>query len=198
MPDGSRLILVVGASGAAKDSVIGGARAALAGRSDVVFPRRVITRPADATGGEDHEPCDAGTFRRRVAAGDFALHWLANGLSYGVPAGIEQDLAAGRAVIVNVSRAVVADAEARYPGLRVCVIAASAAVRAQRLRRRGRESADAVEARLGRAVSLPVCARNVREIDNDGPLGASVTALIGTILECLADGQVAVPVPASG
>jgi ribose 1,5-bisphosphokinase PhnN len=55
-----------------------------------------------------------------------------------------------------------------------------------------------VEARLGRAVSLPVCARNVREIDNDGPLGASVTALIGTILECLADGQVAVPVPVSG
>ena len=106
--------------------------------------------------------------------------------------------AAGRAVIVNVTRAIVADAEARYPGLRVCVIAASAAVRAERLRRRGRESAGAMEARLGRAVSLPVCARNVLEIDNDGALDASVAVLVGTILDCQADGQIAAPVPASG
>ncbi len=185
MPDGSRLIFVVGPSGVGKDSVIYGARAALVGRPDVIFPRRVITRPVDASGGEDHDPSDAETFRRRADAGDFALHWQANGLSYGVPKAIDMHLAGGRAVVVNVSRAIIPAAEARYPGLCVCVITASPDARAARLRQRGRESAGDIETRLGRADAFPVAARHVRRIDNDGPLAASVAALVETIIERL-------------
>ena len=55
-----------------------------------------------------------------------------------------------------------------------------------------------MEARLERAASVPLRARNVCEIDNDGALDASVAVLVGAILECLADGQIAAPVPASG
>jgi phosphonate metabolism protein PhnN/1,5-bisphosphokinase (PRPP-forming) len=189
MPDGARLILVVGPSGAGKDSVMRGARAALADRRDVVFPRRVITRPPDASGGEDHEPCAPDVFRQRVAAGDFALHWQANGLDYGVPEAIDRDLAAGKAVVVNVSRAIVADTEVRYPGLCVCVVTASAAVRAGRLQQRGRESVADIASRLERATAFTVAARHVREIDNDGPLEASVALLVETILSCLAAAQ---------
>jgi phosphonate metabolism protein PhnN/1,5-bisphosphokinase (PRPP-forming) len=185
MPDGSRLVFVVGPSGAGKDSIIYGARAVLAHRPDVIFPRRVITRPVDASGGEDHDPCDAATFHRRADAGDFALHWQANGLSYGVPASIDAHLAAGRAVVVNVSRAIIPAAEARYPGLCVCVITASPAVRAGRLRQRGRESAGDIETRLGRADAFTVTARHVREINNEGPLAAGVAALVRTIVERL-------------
>ena len=182
MPDGSRLVLVVGPSGAGKDSVIRGAQRALAGRPDVVFPRRVITRPPDASGGEDHEPCEPAAFERRVAAGAFALHWQANGLRYGVPATIDGDLAADCAVVVNVSRAIIPAAEARYPGLCVCVITASPAVLAARLRQRGRESADDIATRLGRADAFTVSARHVRTIDNDGPLAASIDALVAAVL----------------
>jgi len=185
MPDGRRLVFVVGPSGAGKDSIIYGARDVLAGRPDVIFPRRVITRPVDASGGEDHDPSDAETFRRRADAGDFALHWQANGLSYGVPASIDAHLAAGRAVVVNVSRAVIPAAEARYPGLCVCVITASHEVRAGRLRWRGRESAGDIETRLGRADAFTISACHVREIDNDGPLADSIAVLVDTIIERL-------------
>lgn len=181
MPDGSRLVLVVGPSGAGKDSVIRGAQQALAARPDVVFPRRVITRPPDASGGEDHEPCEPAAFERHAAAGAFALHWQANGLRYGVPATIDDDLAADRAVVVNVSRAIIPVAETRYPGLCVCVITASPEVLAARLRQRGRESADEIATRLARADAFTVSACHVRIIDNDGPLAAGVDALVAAI-----------------
>ncbi|TPW05570.1 MAG: phnN,nitR, partial [Alphaproteobacteria bacterium] len=56
------LILVVGPSGVGKDSMIEGARAALADDPDVVFVRRDITRAVDA-GGEQHHAVDDETLR---------------------------------------------------------------------------------------------------------------------------------------
>ena len=47
------IIVVVGPSGAGKDSVIGFVAQHFADRADIDFVRRVITRPSDA-GGEDH------------------------------------------------------------------------------------------------------------------------------------------------
>jgi len=48
------LVLVVGPSGAGKDTVIEGARAALGDDTRFRFVRRVVTRPVDP-GGEAHE-----------------------------------------------------------------------------------------------------------------------------------------------
>ena len=98
------LIAVVGPSGAGKDTLMGGARAALAQDTRFRFVRRAITRPAEA-GGEDHEALNASAFAARQEAGGFALFWEAHGLSYGIPSDIEADLAARRVVIANLSRA---------------------------------------------------------------------------------------------
>jgi ribose 1,5-bisphosphokinase len=138
-----RLVLVAGPSGAGKDTVLNYAKARLAGDPGFVFSRRVITRPADAS--EDHEPVtEAEFFRRR-----FALSWQAHGLHYGIPAGIETDLAAGRTVIANVSRGVIAGARQNHRCL-VIEITAPPAVLAARLAARQREAAADIAARLAR------------------------------------------------
>ena len=161
------LYLVVGPSGAGKDTLMDGARAALSDKPNVVFARRVITRPSDA-GGEDHDAVTDAAFDSRHKAGDFMLDWQAHGLKYGVPATYADDLAAGKTVIANVSRGVIEEAIARYSPAVVLEISASPEVLAERLANRGRETADDIRARLNReAAKIPAEAVKIT-ILNDG------------------------------
>ena len=163
------LFLVVGPSGAGKDTLIDGARAALAGDARVVFARRAITRPADA-GGEAHETVTEAEFAARRDAGGFMLHWQAHGLSYGIPSSYADDLAAGRNVVANVSRAVIADAIRRFPPATVLEITASPEILAARLASRGRETRDEIAARLARdAASIPPDATRVTVVNDATP-----------------------------
>ncbi len=146
------LILIVGPSGAGKDTLLNRIRAQLADHPGIRFVRRVITRPGDL-GEEDHETATEQEFELREAAGDFALTWRAHGLHYGIPADIAFDLAKSRVVLANVSRAVVAEAAAKYP-VAVIEITAPAALLADRLQRRGREDAEDVARRLARDIEL--------------------------------------------
>ena len=140
-----RLILVVGPSGAGKDTLLNFARQHFADRADIVFAHRVITRPADIT--EDHEPATEAEF----GAQDFALSWQAHGLSYGIRKDIEADLAAGKQVIANVSRGIIARAREKYRTFLI-EISASPDILAARLAQRGRETAADIAARLARVV----------------------------------------------
>jgi len=167
-----RLILVVGPSGAGKDSLIDGARRALAGHPQFVFPRRIVTRPSDP-GSEDHDSLTEAAFARQRDAGAFFLHWDAHGLSYALPGSIAEALAAGRTVIANVSRAVIEEARRKHPATTVVVVTAPPAVLAERLAARGREDAAAVERRLARAAEQP-SGPGVVTVMNDGALEAAV------------------------
>jgi phosphonate metabolism protein PhnN/1,5-bisphosphokinase (PRPP-forming) len=140
---------VVGPSGAGKDTLIAGA---LRLRPDLRLVRRVITRPAKA-GGEDFDGVTGTEFADRLARGDFALHWQAHGLHYGIP----RDQVAGPGVVVfNGSRAALPLARAVFPDLRVIVVTAPDAVLAARLAARGREAEADIRARLARAAfALP-------------------------------------------
>lgn len=174
------LYLVVGPSGAGKDTLIAGAQVALAGDPRFAFPRRVITRPREA-GGEDHEPASAEAFAAAEAAGAFALAWDAHGQRYGIPRRIEADLAAGRQVIVNVSRAAIAAARRRYGPVRVIVVTAPADVLARRLARRGRETAPEIAERLARIAAAPIEQPDVVEIDNSGSVAEGVGAFLAAL-----------------
>jgi ribose 1,5-bisphosphokinase len=148
---GGTIVFVAGPSGAGKDSLIRCAARRLAQDQRFVFPRRVITRTPERT--EDHDETSSDQFRRAVAEGRFALYWQAHALSYGIPIGIETDLATGRTVTVNVSRNVLAHAIERYRRHLVALIDAPPAVLAQRLAERGRERGSDIDKRVERKTS---------------------------------------------
>jgi ribose 1,5-bisphosphokinase len=132
------LVLVVGPSGAGKDTLLGAARARLTGRSHITFARRAVTRqPSPFENNEAVTPAD---FERAVAAGRYALWWRAHGHGYGVARTIDDEIVAHRTVVVNASRTIIDDARQRYRKLAVVLITAPAEVLAGRLAARGRDS----------------------------------------------------------
>ncbi|MCJ2027280.1 phosphonate metabolism protein/1,5-bisphosphokinase (PRPP-forming) PhnN [Methylobacterium sp. J-067] len=145
-------VLVVGPSGAGKDTLIRMARVALAGEPGIVFPQRLVTRPPSAD--EDNAPIDDDAFARAEAEGRFALSWRAHGLGYALPARCGRLARDGRVVVCNVSRRIVAEARSRYPGTRVVKITAPPQVLAQRLATRARAQDGDLSARLAREASV--------------------------------------------
>ncbi|MBC7133942.1 Ribose 1,5-bisphosphate phosphokinase PhnN [Pseudoruegeria aquimaris] len=171
------LFAIVGPSGAGKDTLM---RAAAQRLPALHLVRRVITRPS-AAGGEDFEGVSEAEFARRLAAGEFVLHWQAHGLRYGIPAQVREVLGEGRQAIFNGSRAMLAEARAQFPALRVIHVTARPEVLAARLAARGRESTEDIAARLARAeIGLPAGIEAI-EIDNSGALEAAVEALVAAL-----------------
>lgn len=145
-----RLVLVVGPSGAGKDTLLRLVQAACADDRDIVFPRRVVTRASSAD--EDNIALSPDEFARARDHGDFAVHWDAHGHSYALPLEINDDIRAGRAVVVNVSRTVIAALRGTYTNVVVVAITAPPDVLAQRLAARARHSDGNIADRLARSV----------------------------------------------
>jgi ribose 1,5-bisphosphokinase len=145
-----RLVLVVGPSGAGKDTLLGLARAACADDPNIVFPRRAITR--EATVSEDNEQLSPDAFREAVERGAFAVNWEAHGHCYALSRAIDDDIRAGRTVIANVSRTVIGALRRAYVDVVVIAITAPPEILAERLAARGRSSDGKIEQRLGRIV----------------------------------------------
>jgi ribose 1,5-bisphosphokinase len=145
-----RLIVVVGPSGAGKDTLIGLARTACADARNIVFPRRVVTREASAF--EDNEQISLDAFRQARTRGDFAVHWEAHGHCYALRRAIDDDIRAGRTVVANVSRTMVNAIRHAYADVTVVSITAPSEILAGRLGARARSSDGQIEHRLSRAV----------------------------------------------
>lgn len=145
-----KLVLVVGPSGAGKDTLLGLAHTACADDPTIVFARRVVTR--EASDGEDNEQTSVEGFREAQAQGAFAVHWEAHGHAYGLPRSIEDDIRAGRTVVANVSRTVIPALRDSYANVVVVSITAPADVLAERLAMRKRGSDGNIAQRLARTV----------------------------------------------
>jgi ribose 1,5-bisphosphokinase len=145
-----RLLLVIGPSGAGKDTLLGLAKAACTDDMNIVFPRRVVTREASSS--EDNESLSPDAFQRALQQGAFAMHWEAHGHCYALPKAIDDDIRAGRTVIVNVSRMVVEVMRRSYADVVVVSITAPPQILAERLATRARSSDGQIEARLRRIV----------------------------------------------
>ncbi len=169
-----RVFLVVGPSGAGKDTLLAGAAAA---DPRLHWARRVITRD-NVAGGEPFEGVTENIFQERLQAGEFALHWQAHGLCYSVPYAELRPLEEGRDVLINGSRAALPAALLAFPGLRVIQISAPMEVLADRLAARGRESHADIIARLQRASYALPEGVPVIEISNDATPEKGVAKLL--------------------
>jgi ribose 1,5-bisphosphokinase len=145
-----RLVLVVGPSGAGKDTLLGLAKAACVDDRNVVFPRRIITRKASAS--EENEEVSLGPFQEALARGEYAMHWEAHGHCYALSRAIDDDIRAGRTVVVNVSRTVIGALRSAYTNVVVVSITAPPEVLAERIAMRARSSDGRPEGRLRRTV----------------------------------------------
>lgn len=178
------LLAVVGPSGAGKDSLIACARQKLSGDPSVLFVRRVITRAAVASA-EDHDYLSPDEFAVARAAGQFAVHWEAHGLCYGIPATVRAHLSAGRVAILNGSRAALPDIHAAFGNVVVVHVTAPPEVLAQRLAGRGRETEAGISHRLQRATIGSSFRENWIEIDNGGALETAAAIFLETISRTL-------------
>lgn len=145
-----RLILVVGPSGAGKDTLLGLAKVACADDRSIIFARRLITREASAS--EDNEQVSPEEFQRAASSGGYAMHWDAHGHRYALSDAINDAIRAGHTVIANVSRTVIASARRNYANPVVVSITAPPDVLAARLAARARSSDGKLEQRLARTV----------------------------------------------
>lgn len=143
-----RFVLIVGPSGAGKDTLIAGARTACAEAANVAFPRRVVTRAiSDA---EDHDSLDVADFGRAVKNGKFALWWEAHGHKYGVLNSVDVAIRAGSVVVTNVSRAIVSAVRQRYAHVETVLVTAPPDVLTSRLARRLRQTDGSLTQRVKR------------------------------------------------
>lgn len=178
--DRGTIVVVVGPSGAGKDTLITEALKRFSGRRDVHVMQRVITRSEDS-GGENHRCVTADAFETMRQTGAFAVDWDAHGLSYGIPSCVHEKLALGQLVIANGSRSALTHFASAFDPMLVVNVIARPEVLAQRLEARGRESREEILRRLKRG-SLEVRGPfNVVTIDNSGDLAASTEQLIGIL-----------------
>jgi ribose 1,5-bisphosphokinase len=176
-----RLVLVVGPSGAGKDTLIAQARARCRDNSDIVFPRRIVTRVASSA--EDHDTVSEAEFEQMLAAGRFSLHWRAHGLKYALPCSLDDDIGAGRTVVCNVSRTIVVAARERYARVAAVLITAPVQVLAARLAQRGRETEASILTRLGRSDPLDMPIAPDHRVENAADVDSAAICLLGIICE---------------
>ncbi len=171
------LVLVVGPSGAGKDTLIDRARSHYADCRDIVFPKRLVTRRPDIAR-EDHAEISWPDFQALETAG--ALTWHAHGLGYAVPETIRDAVAEGKVVVINVSRTVIAAAETAYQNVTVAHVTAPPEIlKARLLARDGGE--DGARSRLDRAPPVTATRARLVTIDNSGPIATAADTLIAAI-----------------
>ncbi|MEH3093523.1 phosphonate metabolism protein/1,5-bisphosphokinase (PRPP-forming) PhnN [Agrobacterium cavarae] len=178
------MIVVVGPSGAGKDTLIDYAADHLRDNPDVHFVRRVITRDSDA-GGENHQGCTEEAFQRKKVAGEFCVSWSAHGLHYGIPASVKEHLKTGGVAVANGSRSALPHFRSAFPSLKVVVVTARPEILSERLANRGRESMAEIMGRLDRKVDAICDSFDVTTIDNSGEIEEAGSALLALLQDCL-------------
>lgn len=175
-----RFILVVGPSGVGKDTLIAASKAACSRDPTIIFPRRIVTRPASSA--EDHDSLTDADFDCAVNNEVFAFWWQAHGLKYAIPRSADDNARAGRTVICNVSRGIVAELRARYARVDAVLVTAPPEILTSRLAGRLRDTDGPLAERMKRNEAYAEL-RADYVIENIGAPDAAARQLINLINE---------------
>ena len=170
------LIVVVGPSGAGKDTLIDAAKLHFNDR--IIFPKRYITR-ADKVG-EDHIPVTFDELQNMEETGHLFLNWEAHGLQYGISNGILTALKHNKPIILNISRRKIEEVKQKWPHTVAIHVSVNPDILLQRLQSRGRESAEVIKSRFNRQAGIAPRLTDY-DIDNSGDLEISKSAFIEVI-----------------
>ncbi len=179
------LLLVIGASGVGKDSILSAVNRRFANHPQIHFLKRVITRPCNPDD-EVHDSLTEELFIQALKRGEFAVSWQANDNYYGLPQHAREKIEDGMVVVANGSRGALEAIRAAFPKIEVVLIVARADTVQQRLTSRTRDSAEQIVKRLQRNTELDIKSlQRHTVIDNDGPLQDAVDALSDHLIALL-------------
>ena len=185
-PVSGTLVLLVGPSGSGKDSILDWAREELKDDPRILFVRRCITRQAGDPN-EDHIFMTEADFEAAEEDGAFMLSWHAHGLHYGLPIGLLDHMRRGGVAIANGSRKTIPQLRERFANLVVVALTVRPDILAERLAKRGRETAEEIEQRLGRTKALEaedLMDDRIVTLDNSGELSTAGADFVAMIKVC--------------
>ncbi len=178
------LFLVVGNSGAGKDSIISGVVNKYPSNLKKVYaPKRYITRPPSET--EKNISISTLDFKKMEKDGKYALKWHIYSLDYGIHIEIEDWLKNGHPVIINVSRTVVNEVKEKYKNVKVVFIDVPFEITFQRIKDRKRESEELLNERIERAKNNQKFPEADFIIDNSGKLDDAINQCLNYILKIM-------------
>ncbi|HHD57333.1 MAG TPA: hypothetical protein ENK89_06640 [Desulfobulbaceae bacterium] len=166
-----KVVLITGASGSGKDSLLKGIKKNGQGHTRMVLIKRFITRPPDAH--EENFFVDDSAFELLRNNDFFISCWQAHGNSYGIAANHLDSIRENSLAIVSVSRTAVKDFESKYPFVYTILVEVDRDTLKQRLLKRKREQGEAIDRRLQRQ-DIKVKARELIRFDNSAPLDQTV------------------------
>ncbi|WP_417327362.1 hypothetical protein [Halarcobacter sp.] len=159
-----KIILIVGDSGAGKDTLLKALRNEF---SNINFVRRYITREADSH--ENNYFLETSAFTVLQTQGFFISSWYAHGNSYG----ISRSSIKNGINIISISRSRIKDFESSYEKVFTINITVSKEVLRKRLEKRARESKEEIDKRLERNYLKLECKKLIN-FDNSLPLEQSI------------------------
>lgn len=177
------LFLLIGNSGSGKDSLINWVFENWPSNVQApIIPTRIITRPPSPET-EEFDSISEDKFQDLSKAGAFTLQWKSYNIYYGVKAEIEDSIAQGRSVLVNVSRQIVEETRSRLPNVCAIFVKVPLHITEARIRDRGREEGADLEERLERARQNQDFPGADYVVDNSGDLENAGRQLLKILLE---------------